>query len=61
MIGPLKDEQNKSVFGEDEMADILNDFFASVFTDEGDRHWPEEQMERQTFPDDIQISTEKVV
>jgi hypothetical protein len=42
------------------MANVLNEFFASIFTDEGDGQMPEEdQMEGWTL-NDIQINTAEV-
>jgi hypothetical protein len=60
-IGPLKDNQKNTVSGDEEMANVLNNYFASVFTDEGDIQLPEEeQMEWRTSLSDIQINTAKV-
>ncbi len=42
-VGPLKDGQNVIVAGDEEIANILNDYFASVFTEEGYGQIPEEE------------------
>ncbi len=41
--GPLKDSQNVTVAGEVEMANLLINYFASVFAKEGDGEMPEEE------------------
>jgi hypothetical protein len=40
-IGPLKDGNGRTVNGNKEMAEMLNDYFSSVFTNEADGPVPE--------------------
>jgi hypothetical protein len=39
-VGPLIDKDRKLVTGEKEMAEVLNKFFASVFTQESTQNVP---------------------
>ena len=60
-VGPLKDEAGSRVSGDREMADLLNKFFASVFTSEDTGRIPSprvEQMDRPVWT--ARITAEKV-
>ena len=60
-VGPLKDEAGSRVSGDREMADLLNKFFASVFTREDTGRIPSprvEQMDRPVWT--ARITAEKV-
>ena len=45
-VGPLKDEEGKMISGDKEMAEMLNEFFVSVFTREDTRDIPVPRPER---------------
>jgi hypothetical protein len=61
IIGPLKNKQGKIASGEEEMAEILNVYFASVFTDEGSGEVPDEEaMDYVTGLSDVEITVEKI-
>jgi hypothetical protein len=60
-VGPLKNGDYNKITEDGEMADMFNDYFASVFTKEGNGPVPEE--ERMTFNtelQDIEVQREKV-
>lgn len=60
-IGPLKDGRGETVSEEVKMADILNEYFASVFTDEGSGPVPEEDaMDFASDLSDVRITVEKI-
>jgi hypothetical protein len=60
-IGPLKGGRGETVLEEVKMADILNEFFASVFTDEGKGLVPEKgTIDFALDLSDVKITVEKI-
>jgi hypothetical protein len=61
-VGLLKDSQNVMVAGDEAIANILNDYFASVFTEEGDGQIPEEEGTKQnTKLGSVEITEKKII
>ena len=59
-IGPLKTKEGKMVTREDEIAELLNNFFASVFTEEDIMNLPHKEEETEARLDTISITTEMI-
>jgi hypothetical protein len=59
-VGPLKDEKGDLVIEMDQMAELLNKYFSSVFTDEDVNTIPEVEEKTGMRPEDIQISESKI-
>ena len=60
-VGPLKSENGSLIVGEAETANMLNDFFASVFTEEDTTRMPHLGLETEEELLDIQIKKEEIV
>ena len=59
-IGPLKDESGSLITDEKEMADKLNKFFASVFTDEDISNIPVQGRETEASLDHVVFTKVKI-
>jgi hypothetical protein len=60
-VGPLKDSQNVIVAGDEEIANVSNYYFASVFTEEGDGQIPEEEGTKQNAElGSVEITEKKI-
>jgi hypothetical protein len=60
-IGPLKNDRGQVTYDNKEMASILNNFFASVFTRENLNNMPEKERETDANLSDIEISVESII
>ena len=56
-VGPLKDSTGKLITDDDKMAELLNDFFCSVFTREDCSNMPDAE---QLFTSDIPLETVEI-
>jgi hypothetical protein len=60
-IGPLKNDRGQVTYDNKEMASILNNFFASVFTRENLNNMPEKERETDANLSDIEINVESII